>query len=98
MSSPQPAARRDFPNAPGLLDGPPPSARILAGYGLDPGQAVEVELLIGAGTTGRLLEGHVTGATPDVLILDPKGHHRPTRVPWAAIALIRDALADHPGA
>lgn len=70
---------------------------VLAGYGLTLEQAIEVELLVAApGGTGRLLEGTITGATDAALMLEGKGHRRTTRVPWAAVALIRDAVAAHP--
>ena len=92
-----PATPPELEPGAGVIDGTRAEA-ILAGYGLTIGQAVEVELLVAGGpATGRLLEGTVADATDLVLVIEPKGHRRPTRVPFTAVALIRDAYTDHPG-
>lgn len=76
----------------------PPAEGILAGYGLELYQAIEVELLVtGAAGGGRLVEGTVVDATTNALVVEAKAGRRTTRLPWTAVALIRDALTDHPG-
>lgn len=92
-----PATPPELEEGAGVIDATR-SAEVLAGYGLELGQAIEVELLVAGGpATGRLVEGTVAGATDTVLVLEPKGHRRTTRVPFTAVALIRDAYTDHPG-
>lgn len=74
---------------------------ILVAHRLDVGDAIEVEL---AATVGppreslatRLVEGTVLGATSRVLLVEAKAGRRLTRIPWASILTIRDAVAPHP--
>lgn len=64
------------------------------------GDDVEVELIVADPGNGvRRVEGRVVDATPAVLIVEPNsGGRRRTRIPWGAIAAIRDAYVPHPGA
>jgi hypothetical protein len=74
--------------------------RRLADYALELGQAVELDLLVaaggGPGAGPRLVTGDVTGATDGVLLLASGPTRRTVRVPWAAIATIRNAVPTHP--
>jgi hypothetical protein len=68
-------------------------------YALVRGQAVEVELLVtsGMGASGpRLIEGDVAHATSLVLMVAAKPGGRLVRIPWHAVATIRDAVTPHP--
>lgn len=74
---------------------------LLVAHRLELGTAVEVELTVTAGPPAnslapRLVEGTVLGATSRVLVLEGRAGRRLTRIPWAAIATIRDAVAPHP--
>lgn len=74
------------------------SEGILAGYGLTIGDAVEVELLVGAGTAvgPRIVEGTIAGAHPAVLVVESAGGRVTNRIPWPAVANVRNR-PDHPG-
>lgn len=74
---------------------------LLVAHRLELGTAVEVELTVTAGPPRTSLapyavEGTVLGATSRVLILEAKAGRRLTRIPWAAILTVRDAVAAHP--
>lgn len=72
---------------------------VLAGYGLTLEQAIEVELLVTgqpSQVAPRLVEGTIVGATEAALMLEATPGRRTTRVPWSAVALIRDAITHHP--
>lgn len=72
---------------------------ILKDYGLDAGDVVEVELLVTdahTGNTPRLVEGIVVAATTLIVCLEHPNSHTITRIPWHAIALIRNAVTPHP--
>lgn len=79
-----------------------PALGILEDYGLRPDTEVEVELLITGGgrshgsTMPRLVEGTVAGATPNVLVLEATPARIVYRIPWRAIALIRNTHQQHP--
>lgn len=74
---------------------------LLVAHRIDLNTAVEVELLISIDVTGRtepkLVEGTVAEATGAVLVLE-NARGRLARIPWAAIAVIRDQpnTAPHP--
>lgn len=68
----------------------------LAAWGLVGGQDVEVEVLVAgqyaAHVAPRLIEGTITGATGNVLVLNAVPGDRTVRVPWHAIATVRDRV------
>lgn len=72
------------------------AARVLRSYGLRIDTEVEVELLVTGGgrahgsTMPRLVEGAVASATLNVLILEAATPAVVYRIPWQAIALIRN--------
>lgn len=73
--------------------------RRLADYALTLGDDVEVELLVVGQPSQvgpRLVEGTVTGATDGVVLLAAGPTRRTIRVPWAAIAVIRNTPPTHP--
>lgn len=87
----------------GRTDLPPPPVdpptSILGDYCLAPGDRVEVELLVpggvGAVPSGpRVVEGLVAGATPAMLLIGTRTTD--VRVPWSAIATIRNTVTPHP--
>lgn len=74
---------------------------LLVAHRLDVGDDVELELTATVGPpraslAARLVEGTVLGATSRVLLIEGKAGRRLTRVPWASILTIRDAVASHP--
>lgn len=77
-----------------------PVAGILSDYTLAVGDNVEVTLLVSAvkwvgGPVEPLrVEGKVAGASPAMLLIG--GRDSDVRVPWSAIATIRNAPAAHP--
>lgn len=70
-------------------------------YRLELGQEVEVEVLAPphAGELGpRIVEGRVVDATTAVVVIESlTAGQRRTRVPWSAVALVRDRPNTHPG-
>jgi ribosome maturation factor RimP len=65
-------------------------------YALVRGQDVEVELLVTSQHGPRLVEGTIAHATPLVIMIATKPGGRLVRIPWHAVATIRDATTAHP--
>lgn len=77
----------------------PDASATLATYALNLGLDVEVELLVVGQPSQvgpRLVEGTVAGATDNVLLITHPSTRRVTRLPWPAIAAIRNATPQHP--
>lgn len=79
----------------------PEAAVRLQPYRLELGQEVEVEVLAPshAGELGpRIVEGAIVDATTAVVVIESlAAGKRRTRVPWSAVALVRDRPNTHPG-
>lgn len=75
-----------------------PASRALSDYALKVGDDVDVDLLVGTEANGRTqpvtIEGRVVTATSRVLVVERT--RRRTRIPWAAVAAIRDTTTTHP--
>lgn len=78
----------------------PAGGPYLGAYLVAVGDVVEVELRTAGHYPGdvgpRIVEGTIIDATAKVLAIQTTGLDRTTRVPWNAIAAIRDAVSITP--
>lgn len=74
----------------------PHAAHILDAYMVKYGQSVEVELMVPSPAGIRLLEGTIITATTAVLVVETSNGRVTNRLPWHAIANVRNPIPVHP--